>query len=495
MRKSSFKQPSENTHTHSSNRISVTKINPHSSAKKINPRNSDEDAEISVNESQNHLLDHRRDGFSNEEHSSSIIEGNFFKSGDEAAQNEPESVENSLLKSPVLDAVSKDNWDLDIESTNSKHRKREKGLLRKSLKKVNFLIKKTGSNVDSERQELNAAPLTDSFVNRQPTRKNSLKASANAIYPKDQISHYFKDVAVSMNSLADLSKVENRLADQPDTQFMGRKDKKQGTLFEKQSGKSFRLKTSPVCIEEVNEEAFKQAKCLIKLEGKFNLWWDMSIASIIVYFCLVAPLQISFWRERSIVWHILDVLLRLVFIAEVVLNFFRPYYQEDNLICNHKKIIFRQLTTLKFWIDVITIFPYDYIFNFHNAEKYGPWFPLIHLLILYKLRFIFQLYQKVKSQKSQNRVVKKFFKAFDTEYLAPKMLIIMVFTWLISHMVACVWHFLALAEDDGSSWLTNSGYRDESLLDQYTTSLYFVFQTVSVLIFIFEDICKCCMED
>jgi hypothetical protein len=61
-------------------------------------------------------------------------------------------------------------------------------------------------------------------------------------------------------------------------------------LFEKQSGKSFRLKTSPVCIEEVNEEAFKQAKCLIKLEGKFNLWWDMSIASIIVYFCLVAPL-------------------------------------------------------------------------------------------------------------------------------------------------------------------------------------------------------------
>ena len=91
------------------------------------------------------------------------------------------------------------------------------------------------------------------------------------------------------------------------------------------------------------------------------------------------------------------------------------------------------------------------------------------------------LYRRSKANKRNNRLVSKFFSYFEGDSIIRRMIPIFFFIWLISHIVACVWHFIAYFEDDGNTWISKMGFRDESPVDRYVISLYFVSQTITTV--------------
>ena len=57
---------------------------------------------------------------------------------------------------------------------------------------------------------------------------------------------------------------------------------------------------------------------------------------------------------------------------------------------------------------------------------------------------------------------------------------IMAFIYIVSHVVACLWHFFAFTSNDPDAWVYRTGYINEGKGNRYFASLYFVFQTVSL---------------
>jgi hypothetical protein len=116
-----------------------------------------------------------------------------------------------------------------------------------------------------------------------------------------------------------------------------------------------------------------------------------------------------------------------------------------------------------------------------DLKKYylNSYYPLIELVVLIRFSDIISLYSRIKGKKSQNKVIKRFFAFFNTETIGPKIMTIIFFVWIISHIIACVWHYLGYYQDDGYNWITRSDFRNEPTLDRYMVSLYFVYQTVS----------------
>lgn len=185
-----------------------------------------------------------------------------------------------------------------------------------------------------------------------------------------------------------------------------------------------------------------------------------------------------FFETHSLGWLVIDKLLYIVFLIEIILNFFTPYYDGNVLVTNHVKIAKRELLSFNFWISLLTILPYDIIFN---LDKYylDSYYPLIELVVLIRFIDIISLYSRIKGKKSQNKVIKKFFAIFNTELIVPKIMTIIFFVWLICHIIACIWHYLGYYQNDGYNWITRSNFIDEQVLDRYMVSLYFVYQTVS----------------
>ena len=52
------------------------------------------------------------------------------------------------------------------------------------------------------------------------------------------------------------------------------------------------------------------------------------------------------------------------------------------------------------------------------------------------------------------------------------------FFYILTHVVACIWHLLATNSNDHQSWIYRTGYINYGHLDRYFASLYFVYQTV-----------------
>lgn len=56
----------------------------------------------------------------------------------------------------------------------------------------------------------------------------------------------------------------------------------------------------------------------------------------------------------------------ILFLLDIIFIFFTPYYKGSDLIVSHKKIAYKYLTSAWFYIDSISIIPFDLMFNFDN---------------------------------------------------------------------------------------------------------------------------------
>lgn len=96
------------------------------------------------------------------------------------------------------------------------------------------------------------------------------------------------------------------------------------------------------------------------------------------------PVKLSFFRGRDLVWDIVDKFLQFFFLVDVVLTFFTPYYENNNIITSYKKIAWNYISSLKFFVDVISIFPYDLLVD-QTDPKRPIYMRLASIPMLYRI--------------------------------------------------------------------------------------------------------------
>ena len=100
-----------------------------------------------------------------------------------------------------------------------------------------------------------------------------------------------------------------------------------------------------------------------------------------MYATIITPYRIAFYDIDSIGWIIADTTVDLLFLADLILNFFFAYYDEDEkLIYDRKKIALKYLTGW-FIIDFVAIVP----FGLFQSRDYNSLSRLTRLPRLYRL--------------------------------------------------------------------------------------------------------------
>lgn len=105
------------------------------------------------------------------------------------------------------------------------------------------------------------------------------------------------------------------------------------------------------------------------MKSTFRGCWSFLIFILIIYSTTVTPYKIAFSNDDdNISINYLDLIVDLIFMVDVILNFFTPYYNnENNLVGNHKMIVINYLSTW-FLFDLISSFPTDVFKLIYEAE-------------------------------------------------------------------------------------------------------------------------------
>ena len=198
---------------------------------------------------------------------------------------------------------------------------------------------------------------------------------------------------------------------------------------------------------------------------------------------MATPYRLGFESSTEIdtnrVWSWIDATVDILFGIDLILNFFFAYYNsEEVLITNHKKIA---STYLKSWffIDLISILPFDKLFEIGDFNSLGR---IIKLPKLYKLIKMTRLVRMLKILKERSKLVKYLQDLLSIGVGCERLLFFILLFLVICHIVSCLWVVAArFDETDPDTWIIAFGYNDLDDWELYFISFYFTVTTITTV--------------
>lgn len=231
-------------------------------------------------------------------------------------------------------------------------------------------------------------------------------------------------------------------------------------------------------------EIVEYRDCVINPEGELKLLWDTIVAVFILYSSIITPFKLSFVPDNYyIFWDVFDdFFVGSVFFLDMILNFMTPVYVNHELVIDQKKIICDYLR-FWFWLDLLSIFPFELIFEIFFQDDFNDQYSVIHKAValpkIWKLFRLARLLRTLKIKKKQDTFIGKIYKILiHNRKLLISIVPIYALNVIIAHILASAWHSLALV-DESESWIARFGWRDEPFFDRYMASFYYIYSTVT----------------
>ena len=192
--------------------------------------------------------------------------------------------------------------------------------------------------------------------------------------------------------------------------------------------------------------------------------WNTIIVFLYILTFIMIPYSVAFFDEDNLDWIIISKCIDLIFLIEIILTFFKAYYNSDLvLVVSRKKIAYSYITSW-FFIDLIAVFPISLISGY---REYTSMFRLLKLTKLHKLLKL-------------NKVLRYINLDFPVEVV--RLLGFVITFFIFCHIVACIWILIALLEDENGEseiWLDFYQLYYADNVDIYITAYYFVITTFS----------------
>ena len=110
--------------------------------------------------------------------------------------------------------------------------------------------------------------------------------------------------------------------------------------------------------------------------------------------CALIPWQLAFVEDESLSWMIVNNVIDLSFLLDIIITFFTAYMDDHRLgvMVIDKKIIAKRYIKFWFWLDLISIVPFDRILrsfdDFGEMAKFtkvGRLYKMIRMLRMIKM--------------------------------------------------------------------------------------------------------------
>ena len=199
--------------------------------------------------------------------------------------------------------------------------------------------------------------------------------------------------------------------------------------------------------------------------------WDYVLAVALLVMVFVSPLLMAFGNSmdhdmRSVLSGV-DWMLDIIFILDMCMQFFTSFYTKDGELIVDR----RQIATnyLKGWflIDILSIFPFHEILKVEMTKSFR-YLKTIRLLYLVRLLRLRRLQNVIHS--------------FDGGTTAAKIGIYMGGMFMVSHVMACFWFFLAgLGEYNHETWIFEWDMENAPVSSKYALSWYWAIVTVTTV--------------
>ncbi|TMW66084.1 hypothetical protein Poli38472_003849 [Pythium oligandrum] len=197
----------------------------------------------------------------------------------------------------------------------------------------------------------------------------------------------------------------------------------------------------------------------IPVNSSFRHWWDLAITLSIAYEVVAMPIKVGFQVDAKGFGYVLDVLVDLIYLAEIVLNFFTSYIDETTgeEVKNLKQIRKNYLSGF-FLLDAVSSIPFSFV---STAPSQLPLLKILKVTRAIKI--------------SKTGLIKTLSSRVNRS-MNPSLLRMMELTFIFfisQHFIACTYYFISLNQDHFTTWQPPPETRNSSLLQQYIYAIYF----------------------
>ena len=225
--------------------------------------------------------------------------------------------------------------------------------------------------------------------------------------------------------------------------------------------------------------------------------WYIKIFDLLIFFSSVIyfifiPYFLSknnFNLKEHQIWKIIFLIIDILYIIDIIINFFRAYENfDEHLVRKTKKIFFHYLRTW-FLLDLIQAIPYFSIIKFlenylnNNANSlsnisfngYNVINEKIYIILLVKIIKLYKMLNNNSTLSYFSEILSKNEILDDNGTFIINILIIV----LILNMTTCLFIFIGINSYPG--WIIELNIQDQSYLYIYLTSVYFVIVTITTV--------------
>ena len=351
---------------------------------------------------------------------------------------------------------------------NDKNKKQEKKITKSkkfpfSAKNIIYKIKNL-NNFNSEKEKNNEK------LNNQSSVK---KLSDDSSFLEDsKIENKNNENDVSMNKKKDLKRTKN----------INYKEKKYRILEIK------KLVYDSFDDDEIMEDDLLNVNIIyISPDDIFIIIFDYVIILLTLYSLIFIPIIISshICFKKFHFQNFLNYFMDIIYIIDLILSFFRPYYNiDDQLIFNNSKIIIHYLYSY-FSIDLICSIPFYSIFqifiekDLNNCSKMNLSVKLDNLYRIFEILKALKLF-KIMS-KERNSGIKNLIKILENMNLLENYkFYFKIFVFLTAlHIVICL--NILVSRNSYPNWIHNNNLVENSFTSIYFISLYFIITTITTV--------------
>lgn len=179
--------------------------------------------------------------------------------------------------------------------------------------------------------------------------------------------------------------------------------------------------------------------------GKFRQRWDISQVVLIIYSSLVIPFRLGFSYSPGLGLTILDYVVDGFFAIDILLNFCTGLEMNDKHINYDKLSIFKDYMKGWFWIDIISVFPWEAFLGNGEESSLPKLFKALRLTRLTRLLRMFRLLRVV-------RIVHRLEYALSIQEGFRHLAYFVLTLVLLTHWFSCLFFYLGDVDRDSDNF-------------------------------------------
>eukprot|EP00347_Sterkiella_histriomuscorum_P005402 403356751 len=219
---------------------------------------------------------------------------------------------------------------------------------------------------------------------------------------------------------------------------------------------------------------------MIRHNGKFRMRWDLLVILLTLYNCLAIPFNVAFSDriEDTVLQQVADRVIDVIFVFDLLLNFRTTYVNTKTTleIISGKQIVINYVFKGRFFIDVLSVIPFELLISEQQIEEAGgnkkqfKLFGLLKLIRLLRLGRIITYMKFKQGLKVGIRIVQVLF-----------------FFFIFVHWIGCIWYLIINIDQ---VWVPNIiAGEDPTIFYNYSTWYqYSIVYYYSILLLVGSDI-------